>query len=329
MKNRGIDFSIGHRAAAGSVNFNGSHYRNKIVSDRWRSGLLLRSDLDALRQSGHQQGWRADRFVLWPDRRRLLQGCGRRGGHATQDGAAPGRIKFSDVNGDGQVTLADRTIIGSPHPDFTAGLDLGLRTRQLGPERHVLRDVRQRHLRRAKGILRLPRISPRTSGTTCCPIRGRRRTRTRSIRGWTSNDNYSHAISSFYVEDGSYVRLRNLQLGYNVPARFARWLNATQSLSCRPRTCSPLPATTVSIQRCPPRTSPDAAGDIRDQYRGIDRGTYPSNRTFSFGMITIVLTTPIFLEEGDAMKMTSRHPLVFGAVLLTARQAGYTGARIS
>ena len=44
-----------------------------------------------------------------------------------QDGAAPGRIKFRDVNGDGTVTLADRTIIGSPHPDFTAGLDLGVR----------------------------------------------------------------------------------------------------------------------------------------------------------------------------------------------------------
>jgi hypothetical protein len=29
------------------------------------------------------------------------------------------------VNGDGSITLADRTIIGSPHPDFTAGLDLG------------------------------------------------------------------------------------------------------------------------------------------------------------------------------------------------------------
>src|SRR6185295_14313204 len=35
--------------------------------------------------------------------------------------------RLKDVNGDGQITLADRTIIGSPHPDFTAGLDLGYR----------------------------------------------------------------------------------------------------------------------------------------------------------------------------------------------------------
>ena len=45
--------------------------------------------------------------------------------HATQDGAAPGRIKFRDVNGDGVIDNSDRTIIGSPHPKFTAGLDLG------------------------------------------------------------------------------------------------------------------------------------------------------------------------------------------------------------
>jgi hypothetical protein len=59
---------------------------------------------------------------------------------ATRDVAAPrqagrrrpGRIKFRDVNGDGQITLADRTVIGSPHPDFTGGLD-GRCAAALGP----------------------------------------------------------------------------------------------------------------------------------------------------------------------------------------------------
>src|SRR5206468_511624 len=42
-------------------------------------------------------------------------------------GARPGRIKFKDLDGDGQITAADRTYIGRPHPDFTAGLDLAVR----------------------------------------------------------------------------------------------------------------------------------------------------------------------------------------------------------
>src|SRR5207247_10307916 len=44
-----------------------------------------------------------------------------------QAGEAPGRLKFRDTNGDGRITPADFTIIGSPHPDFTAGLDFSLR----------------------------------------------------------------------------------------------------------------------------------------------------------------------------------------------------------
>ena len=44
----------------------------------------------------------------------------------TQDGAAPGRFKYRDVDGDGKITPADRTYFGNPNPDFTYGLNLGL-----------------------------------------------------------------------------------------------------------------------------------------------------------------------------------------------------------
>src|SRR5256885_14920766 len=42
-------------------------------------------------------------------------------------GWRPGRIECKDLNGDGTITGADRAIIGSPHPDFTGGLDLNVR----------------------------------------------------------------------------------------------------------------------------------------------------------------------------------------------------------
>ena len=98
------------------------------------------------------------------------------------------------------------------------------------------------------------------------------------------NDVFSGAISSFYVEDGSYIRLRNIQLGYNVPQSL-RWLSATRvyvqaenvfTITDYEGLDPALPAANVF----------GPAGDIRDQYRGVDRGAYPSSRTFSIGIVT-------------------------------------------
>ncbi|MEP6464665.1 MAG: TonB-dependent receptor [Parafilimonas sp.] len=44
----------------------------------------------------------------------------------TQDAAAPGRFKYKDVNGDGQINADDRTFFGNPNPDFTAGLNISI-----------------------------------------------------------------------------------------------------------------------------------------------------------------------------------------------------------
>ena len=76
-----------------------------------------------------------------------------------------------------------------------------------------------------------------------------------------------------------------MQIGYNLPPSLVRWLSATKvyvqaenlfTISGYSGLDPLLPAAQVT----------GAAGDIRDQYRGIDRGSYPSSRTFSFGIIT-------------------------------------------
>jgi len=77
--------------------------------------------------------------------------------------------------------------------------------------------------------------------------------------------------------------MRNLQVGYNVPNRFARWLNATRvyvqaenlfTITGYEGLDPSLPAADIN----------GAGGDIRDQYMGVDRGSYPSSRTFSIGI---------------------------------------------
>jgi TonB-linked SusC/RagA family outer membrane protein len=284
MRNRGIDFSIGRKAANWSANFNGSHYRNKIVQidgvqDFFYGPIATRFGNQVINQVGHPigsfYGLQADGF---------FRDAADVASHAKQDGAAPGRIKFRDTNGDGEITLADRTIIGSPHPDLTAGLDLYYRRGDwdlsatfFGTFGNDIFDVQKEFY-----IFRNFSTNVRRDLLT---------------KSWTPenpnakyprldvNDNYSHAISSYYVEDGSYVRLRNLQLGYEVPPRFLRWIPAAKvyvqaenlfTFTGYEGLDPALPAANVF----------GPAGDIRDQYRGIDRGSYPSSRTFSIGLIT-------------------------------------------
>ena len=127
MKNSGIDFSIGHNAPSWNISVNGSHYKNEIVSidgvqDFFYGPITTRFGNQVINQVGHPigafYGYIADGFV---------RDAADVAAHADQAGKAPGRMKFRDVNGDGNITLEDRAIIGDPHPDFTAGLDFGVR----------------------------------------------------------------------------------------------------------------------------------------------------------------------------------------------------------
>ncbi len=203
--------------------------------------------------------------------------------HAKQDGAAPGRIKFRDVDGDGEVTLADRTIIGNPHPDFTAGLDLGVRRGNFdlsatlfGTYGNDIFDVQKEFYVFRNFSTNVRKDLLNNSWTP-------EHTNAKYPR-LDQNDVFSHAISSFYVEDGSYTRLRNVQLGYNVPASM-RWLPGSR-IYVQAENLFTITGYNGLDPALPAANIFGPAGDIRDQYRGIDRGVYPSSRTFSVGVTT-------------------------------------------
>ncbi|MEX2109366.1 MAG: SusC/RagA family TonB-linked outer membrane protein [Gemmatimonadaceae bacterium] len=295
MKNTGIDFSIGTHGTSWNIALNGSHYKNEIVSidgvqDFFFGPIQTRFGNQVINQVGHPIG---SFYGLIADG--IFRDATEVAAHATQPGALPGRIRFRDVNGDGQITLADRTIIGSPHPDFTAGFDMGIRRGNwdlsatvfgtfgndifdVQKEFYVFRNfstnVRDDLL--ANSWTPVDRSLPRAQWTAQNPDA--------KYPAIDKNDNQSYALSSFYVEDGSYVRLRNLRLGYDVPSS-VRWLSATRvylqgenlfTITGYEGLDPALPAANIF----------GPAGDIRDQYRGVDRGVYPSSRTFSVGIVT-------------------------------------------
>jgi hypothetical protein len=102
------------------------------------------------------------------------------------------------------------------------------------------------------------------------------------------NDTYSYALSSFYVEDGSYVRMRNLQIGYTIPAT-TRWIGTSLSntrVYLQADNLFTITGYDGLDPTLPAQNVTGPAGDIRDQFRGVDQGTYPSNRVFSIGLTT-------------------------------------------
>src|ERR1051325_8405791 len=163
-------------------------------------------------------------------------------------GGRPGRIKFKDLNGDGHITAADATIIGSPHPKFTGGLDLSLRhgdwdvsatlfgtfgNKIFNAQKYwyVFRyfDTNVRSDLLANSVVldgicgQTPPVPPDTVPGFACP--GKVTNPNAKYPRLDVNDAaWSRQFSSYWVEDGSYVRLRSLQIGYNVPPGLVRWI---------------------------------------------------------------------------------------------------------
>lgn len=136
---------------------------------------------------------------------------------------APGDFRFKDVNGDGQITPDDRTVTGSYFPDFTYGitnrfeyLGFDLNVFVQGVEGREILNLTSRHMKNGEANFNSYDIfnerwrSPENPGNGEIP-RADRQT------GLHGNNNRP---SSFQVEDGSYVRLRNVTLGYSFPITF-------------------------------------------------------------------------------------------------------------
>jgi len=287
MKNNGYDFSIGHTGDRWNATLQGSHYKNEIVSINgvqpfFITNVKVRDREATINQVGSPisafYGYKTNGYF---NTQAEVDAC-KAGG--VQGFCSLGAIKFKDMDGDGKITSADRTIIGSPHPDFTGSLDLGYRFGNFDVSGTVFGSFGN-DIFDAQKLFYVFRMF-QTNVKSDLLENSWTPTNTNAKYPRINNDDQnSNAFSEFYVEDGSYVRMRNIQVGYNVPQRFARWLNATRvyvqaenlfTITGYEGLDPALPAADIN----------GAAGDIRDQYRGVDRGVYPSSKTFSIGITT-------------------------------------------
>ena len=157
---------------------------------------------------------------------------------ATEADAAPGRFKYEDVNKDGKINDADRTFFGNPNPDFTLGLNLGVTYKKFDVSavvygsfgNDVLNETRYfqdfvPQFQNSKSIpvltqswLPADRSKPRAQWTAVNP---------NAKYPIAENDSWfstNGVINDFYMEDGSYVRVKQLSIGYTIdPSTLKRY----------------------------------------------------------------------------------------------------------
>lgn len=204
-------------------------------------------------------------------------------GERLQPAAKPGDIRFKNVNGDDAINNDDRTILGSPWADLTAGLNINLAYKGFDLMAHFYGSFGNelanwdvtRGLYMSTGsnyIAGINEIAWHGEGTSNrIPILSRS----------DANKNYD-TFSSLFVEDGTYFRLKNLQVGYTLPKRvtdkigFSRMRVYVTGLNL---------LTFTKFTGTDPEIS---GGNNNDGFRyrpyGFAGWTYPQLRTFLFGV---------------------------------------------
>ncbi|HQK39642.1 MAG TPA: TonB-dependent receptor [Flavobacterium alvei] len=143
--------------------------------------------------------------------------------HADQPGKALGRIRYRDVNLDGKIDQFDRTIIGNPHPDFIYGINLN--SSYKGFDLTLFFDGKQGNdlynAQRAIGDFDYFSFNHNTNTLDAwTPSKANSNIPALS----TLNSNNELQPSSYYVEDGSYIRLKTITFGYNFDKDFSKRL---------------------------------------------------------------------------------------------------------
>jgi len=150
--------------------------------------------------------------------------------HASDNGvllqpdAQPGDIRFVDVNGDGKLTGDDRTKIGSPWPDFTGGINLSLSYKGFDFLANIYASVGNDLVNDIKDDLYSTTASEHNviSGLLDKAWHGEGTSNSiPRVSNIDKNLNYTR-FSDFYVEDGSFMRLKNIQLGYTLPQKISK-----------------------------------------------------------------------------------------------------------
>jgi TonB-dependent starch-binding outer membrane protein SusC len=285
VRNEGIEIESGFRHFTGpwsfDINLTGTFNRNEVTAINNEEGRLFGAGVStsmrnvAMAEVGMPIAffWGFRTAGIFQSMEEVLQHVNSEG-QVIQPYARPGDLIFVDVNDDGQITDEDRVKIGNPYPDYTLGLNFTSGWRNLdfnmfwygafghdiftgGTRRHDLNmpnwkaEVLERWTEEAPSFTH-PRVTINDP-----------------------NGNYRRP-SDFFIEDGTYVRLRNLSVGYTLAPNLSNAIGATR---LRIYAAAQNLLTLTGYSGHDPEIGSGWALDV-----GIDRNIYPQARSFTLGL---------------------------------------------
>lgn len=219
--NRGFEFNMGYRGNKKDFSWdltgNISTYRNEIldlpqtlVANGWFGGNATNPVIG--HAIGSQVGYVFDG---------IFQNQAEVDNHAIQAQAAPGRMRFKDLDGDGQITDRDQTWIYDPTPSCAFGINIYLQYKNWDftafGQAVLGREVITRDLKLETDLWVGTNVPNLNKGTRLLDAWTPANNTSLIPALTTSNIGLESAMSSYYVESGSYFKLRTIQFGYNMP----------------------------------------------------------------------------------------------------------------
>ncbi|WP_162415912.1 SusC/RagA family TonB-linked outer membrane protein [Cyclobacterium roseum] len=202
--------------------------------------------------------------------------------HATQPNAQPGDLKFRDINEDGVIDSQDRTFIGSPHPDLIMGLNFNGNYKQFDASFFFYGSFGNETYDLTRYYLDFFNLSAYNKSVRVADA-WRPDNMDSSIPRLSLNDrNNNIRPSSYFVSDGSFLRLRNMQIGYSLPEALA----SKYSLSnLRVYLQVQNLFTITGYKGLDPEIGlQNYDSEMRNLDIGVDRGIYPPNRNVTLGV---------------------------------------------
>ena len=298
MKNTGVDFQIGWRDKVGQFSYNisanASWYKNEVVKlgagDLYTSTRISNMQITTEGQPiGMFFGYTTDGIYTSVDD---VINYGKVP-YGVSDAVNPktgnliwhedainqvGHFRFKDMNGDGKITADDRSMIGNPHPDLTGGVNLGFGYKNWDLSTYLYYSIGNdlyahyelyTNWGQLANVFTYERVERGWH-----PVNNPNGTLPMFVRGDThAETNESHTN---YIQDGSYLRMQTLTLGYTLPKK---WLNKIKMSRIRFYAQLSNVFTLTGYEGLDPEVYQGS-----DRSRGIDYGSYGMPRQYLFGV---------------------------------------------
>lgn len=280
LTNKGFEFSADYSSKIGedlsfSIGANITTITNEVTK-LGPSGKLFGGNVGGRgnqtltqvgREMGEFYGWIADG---------IFQNDTEVSDHATQNvNTAPGDIRFRDINGDNVINDDDKTFIGNPIPDFVYGFNINLDYK--GFDFSIQANGTQ-----GNDILNLTKraLIDNTSSENKLNFTPWSSTNSNSTypRAHVQDPNTNIRTSSYFVEDGSFMRIKVIQLGYTLKSKLLDKLNMS---NLRIYTNIQNPFTFTNYSGIDPEVGNANGNNLS---AGIDYFVYPMSRSLSIGL---------------------------------------------